>query len=196
MEPKSPYVVECICVCGKVKNYYLSNILPKPNARYTHSCGCIRGKLVADKNSTHRLSGTKFYRHWRSMLERTENENYINSDSYKGIRVSKRWHEFLNFKEDMYESWLIHNREHGGRDTTIDRIDVYGNYNKENCRWATQAEQGLNKKNTVRVIYEGKEISLKQLCEDLGKNYKRVYPRIRSGFSLNRALHAEPWQRI
>ena len=74
----------------------------------------------------------------------------------------------------MYESYLTHIQEFWKRQTTIDRIDVNGNYNKDNCRWATMKEQGRNKRNTV--LYKWK--SLSDYCTELWIKYTLVYKRI------------------
>ena len=137
--------VLCRCICGKEKEYYLSNIIPKPNARYTYSCGCKRSHMVSEKNKKHGMCGTKFYKRWRSMFDRCL-PSYICSDSYVGISVDERWNDFKLFYEDMYESYISHRKVHGERKTTLDRIDVFGNYNKDNCRWATPKQQENNKK--------------------------------------------------
>jgi len=96
----------------------------------------------------------------------------------------------------MYESFVEHEREHGGRNTTLDRIDVLKGYSPKNCRWATQYQQSLNKKNTLVVEYKGKKIPLKKLCDDLGKGYNSTYRRISRGYDIETALNAGKWERF
>ncbi len=74
---------------------------------------------------------------WYAMMTRCFNEK---SDHYKwygarGITVCERWKSFENFLEDMGE------RPQG---KTLDRIDVNGNYEPDNCRWADRQAQRVN----------------------------------------------------
>lgn len=190
-----PKKVLCLCECGKEKEFFMSNISPRKTGRYTVSCGCKMRQLVSEKNSTHGMSKTKFHKRWRSMFDRMSSK-YKNAEAYKGISICKKWKKFENFRDDMYESYLEHCKKYSGREVTLDRKNVYGNYCKENCRWANIKEQSLNKKNTVIVEYEGKNITLLELCGNLGKDYQSVYHRLKNGRTLEQALFTPPWTRF
>lgn len=98
----------------------------------------------------HRASGREYHRRqraaetpthvsWRKMIDRCEQpsqqwEHY----GARGIRVCDSWRQsFKAFLSDMGE------RPEG---KTLDRIDVDGNYEPGNCRWATPKEQAANKR--------------------------------------------------
>jgi len=125
--------------------------------------------------------GAEYYS-WRGMRERCNNPNNAAYHRYggRGIKVCARWHDFALFLQDM-----------GTRPTekhTLDRENVNGNYELGNCRWATKGEQVRNMRTTVRVQYQGKEMLLLDLVEQMGINRSTVDRRLRNGWSIDEAL--------
>lgn len=84
----------------------------------------------------------------------------------RGIRVCTRWNKFSNFLADMGEC-------PAGK--TLGRKDNDGNYTLENCRWETHAQQGRNKRSTVRVKYKGKLWVLADILDKLDTPYQTYY---------------------
>lgn len=134
----------CRCECGEIKNVRMYDLLN--NA--TKSCGCLRRETILTQSKTHGMSGTRFYNIWSDMKQRCQNKNNVNYKNYggRGVNICERWQKFENFKEDMYESYLKHVKKHGETETTIDRINNSGNYEQNNCRWATKKVQSTNRR--------------------------------------------------
>ena len=72
---------------------------------------------------------------------------------------------FDDFRKDMWESFKEHMDKYGARDTSIDRIDVNGDYSKENCRRATWKEQCSSRRNTLYVEIDGVEYTSRKLTD-------------------------------
>lgn len=101
----------------------------------------------------------------------------------RGIKVCDSWMEsFDNFIKDM-------GPRPDGR--TLDRIDVNGNYCKENCRWATFEEQCNNTRRTVKIEFEGQEMSLSQWERYVGVNKNTISYRLKNGWTVGEALGLE-----
>lgn len=99
----------------------------------------------------HGMTGSPTHRSWAAMIGRCETPSDGSFGNYggRGITVCDRWHNFVHFFADM-----------GARPsgTSIDRIDVNGNYEPHNCRWATDAEQRHNTRATVLEAHEPAQI--------------------------------------
>lgn len=97
------------------------------------------------------------YQIYHQMKQRCDNPNHLKYNVYggRGITVCNRWlgeNGYKHFIEDMgYKP---------NPDMSIDRIDVDGNYEPSNCRWATIKEQSMNKQNSVKIIPREKNNSL------------------------------------
>ncbi|MFO0452773.1 MAG: hypothetical protein ACK52I_29645 [Pseudomonadota bacterium] len=172
------------CQCGNV-DVFIAHLLRIGN---TSSCGCLQKDRASQSNTTHGNTGTDEYAIHKGMLSRCYNKNRkITYDNYggRGIKVCDRWLEpdgrgFMNFLEDM-----------GPRPSTkhsIDRIDVNGDYCPENCRWASQLEQGRNKRNSKYMIAFGKTQCQSAWAEEFGIGLHTLRARLRKGLSPEEAL--------
>lgn len=131
----------CQCECGTEK------FVSGPNLRSgkTKSCGCLQKEMARNQHRVHRMSGHPIYNSWGGMRDRCYNPNTKEWQHYggRGIKVCKRWDEFKNFLADMFATW-----EPG---LTLDRIDVNGNYEPSNCRWADYSTQNRNRRSRAEI---------------------------------------------
>lgn len=144
---QNEWVWECKCDCGNIEPVYVRGSALTTGT--TKSCGCLRREKTSNMFKKHNMSNSKIYKAWCHIKERCYNNNICNYNDYggRGITVCDRWLEsFENFRDDMYKSYLDHVEEYGKKNTSIDRIDVDGNYCKDNCRWATNSEQMNNRR--------------------------------------------------
>ena len=182
----------CGCDCGTSKIMKARDVV---HGR-AKSCGCLQRESaqrvvrdVHEKNRKHGLCDSDTYNSWQSMIERCRNERNDRFASYggRGITVCVRWMDFRNFLSDMGE------RPKG---RTLDRKDNDGNYEPDNCRWATPKQQQRNARRTTFVDYHGKRRVFRDLCEQLGIDHSTVAARIRRGWPIQKALETKPlWHR-
>ena len=92
-----------------------------------------------------------FYICWRCILARCNNKNNKAYKHYGGRGIKCEWKTFIEFRDDIYESYKEHLELFGKKNTTIDRIDVDGNYCKSNCRWATLLQQRNNRRTIIHT---------------------------------------------
>lgn len=144
----------CICDCGKQATVCGSKL----RRGITKSCGCLsrecsRERLLELHNQFsikhgHAIGGksTPEYISWKGMKQRCNYPGHKDWKNYggRGITICERWSGpdgFVNFLADM-----------GPRPSgmTIDRENVNGNYEPNNCKWATAIEQANNRTNSAR----------------------------------------------
>lgn len=155
---------------------------------FTRSCGCLGAETRVTSNTTHghrkrNGNATQVYAAWCSMKNRCHNATADRYDRYggRGIKICDRWLEsFENFLADMGEP---PSPQH-----SLDRIDVNGNYEPSNCRWATQKEQSNNKQSSRKVTIDGITLTAKEWSERSGVPYKTVWHRLGAGWESKRAV--------
>lgn len=138
-------------ICYNPDTQFKKGFIPwnKGKSGYTTKpCSEERKRKIGFKNSTHNLTHTRFYNIWATMKNRCYNPKQIGYYYYgnRGISVCNHWLNFSNFLNDMYQSYQQHIQNFGEKQTTIDRINPYGNYELSNCRWATYKEQRHNRR--------------------------------------------------
>lgn len=166
----------CKCNCGKIIIVSGNSLRTKA----TKSCGCLAKELLAKRKTTHKMSDSRIYYIWKAMKQRCFNSKCKEYENYgrRGITICDEWLKknvgFINFYE-----WSIKN---GYKDNlSIDRIDVNGNYEPSNCRWATREEQSNNKRTSHYITYNNKTYTMKQWSKKLNINYDKIRIRIKKG---------------
>ena len=133
----------CRCDCGE------TSIVEGVNLRNGHSKSCSSSCSQRQHGYGGRKNRKSEYMIWSQMKDRCTNKNNKNFHHYggRGIIVCKEW-------MDSFEQFL---KDMGSRPSdmhSIDRIDVDGNYDPNNCRWATHKEQMNNTRwhKTKRIV--------------------------------------------
>lgn len=174
---------KCKCDCGK-------EIITRGDglkSGHTSSCGCYNKEIVSKTKgaTTHGMTNDRIYKIYCGMKNRCLNPNTAGYMNYggRGIKVCDEWlDDFMSFY-----NWAM---ENGYSDKlSIDRIDVNGNYEPSNCRWATEKEQSNNTRRTVFVTYNNEEKPISYWASQFGIKPKTIKNRLKNGWSVEEALN-------
>lgn len=167
-----------ICNCGNIKVINIYNV----ERGAVKSCGCYFKEHPS--HTIHGGRGTRLYHIWKSIRERCNTPTSTIYKNYggRGISICKQWDDFKVFRE-----WAL---THGYNDSlTIDRIDVNGNYEPNNCRWATYKKQANNKRNNRYIEYQGQVKTMTEWAELYNIKLATLWSRLNRGWSIEKALN-------
>lgn len=175
-------VWEFLCDCGNRINALAGKI----HKARKQSCGCLR------KEGPIQHGRTRFpvYKTWNAMIHRCTDPGDSRYKDYgrRGITVCEEWqHSIKTFCDHV--SKLPH---YGEKGYSLDRIDNDGNYEPGNVRWATRSEQGRNTRLNHMITYNGITQCTIAWAEQLGIIDSTITSRLRSGWSVERALMTPP----
>ena len=170
------------CDCGNEK-YMREDGVTGGSAK---SCGCLQKEVLSQlkTNYKHGFVRTRVYRIWQAMRRRCYEPQFRDYKNYggRGISVCQDWRE----SPEVFCKWALAN---GYSDNlSIDRIDVDGNYEPNNCRWADSKTQGRNTRTNKYFTINGETRCLIEWCEVYNINYRTVQARLVRGWDIERAL--------
>lgn len=179
-------IARCRCTCGQEREVVMNTL----RAGGTQRCEACQAKAY----ETQSAAGYKhpLYNKWISMLQRC---HWSKSPAYKwygarGIYVCDRWRcagpgelgtieGFRNFVADMGEC---------PPGMTIERNDNDGPYSPDNCRWATMAEQAVNKRPNRLITHAGVTMTVSEWAGVKGLTAAALSARLTNGWSIELAL--------
>lgn len=172
----------CQCTCGNQKVVKRSCLVTGG----TKSCGCLGHEvhsIIAKENFiTHGFSRDKKYKKlyhtWSAMIHRCYNASNKRYNNYgnRGIGVCDEWmNDFLAFY-----NWAMANGYQEG--LSIERKDVNGNYEPNNCTWIPLGEQALNRSNTLTLTIGGVTHSIPEWAKLYGIKSGTIRQRLDRGY--------------
>lgn len=164
------------CDCGTIKYVRIDHL--KSGA--TISCGCVGRHNSSVAKIKHGMSNTRVFKIWMGILDRCKNDRSGNYGQ-RGISVCGRWLKFENFYEDMGDPPTSRH--------SIDRKNVNGDYEPDNCRWATAKMQARNTRRNTILEFKGERKILADWSEVTGIKSSTICVRIyKLGWSIDKAL--------
>lgn len=170
------------CECGTVKEYN-SGAMVYGSVK---SCGCLKREKTIARNTKHGLRHHPLYPTWNNMMNRCSSPNCAEWHNYggRGITVCERWKSFENFAADMGPKPSAAH--------SIERREVDGNYNPDNCFWGTLAQQANNKRSNRRISFDGQDLTVSEWAKKLGVSHEMIRGRLRRGHIGAAALGIDP----
>lgn len=179
---------QCKCTCGNETEVDLNKL----RTGYTRSCGCLHLETIAKNLANHRhvsgtikhgMNKTPEHRSWVHMRQRCGNPKKKEYPHYggRGIKVCEQWQK--SFKAFYADVGPRPSPKH-----SLDRIDVNGNYEPGNVRWATQQQQVENTRVARHITIDGKTQTLSAWAREVGLSAGRICGRLAAGWTEEEAI--------
>lgn len=167
------------CRCGNEFEANINSI----KKLHTKSCGCVKANFNVKKFTIHGGKGTDEYIIWKAIKSRIFNKKNIQWSIYGGrdIKMHESW--VNDFSQFLKDTGFRPSKKH-----SIDRIDVNGNYEPGNVRYATPKEQQNNKRNNVILELNGECKTMSQWADLYNINQITIAKRIKRGWSIEDAI--------
>ncbi|MFD0587796.1 hypothetical protein ACFQZE_07260 [Paenibacillus sp. GCM10027627] len=153
------------CECSENEKWVRSDGILSSGQK---SCGCEKG------SRTHGMTNTRLFTIWNGMKTRCNDKDDADYGG-RGITVFEQWkNDFMTFYE-----WATNN---GYSDyLTLDRVDVNGNYEPDNCRWTTRIAQSNNTRSNYNITINGETKTVSEWSRISGISRPQIKNRFKSG---------------
>lgn len=180
----------CLCDCGKTVEATGSDL----RLGRKISCGCAKQDRMSMLNRTHGRRNERLYGVWVNMRRRCRDANAACYKDYggRGISVCDEWQDYETFRQWALENGYDENAEFSK--CTLDRIDVNGNYEPNNCRWVDAETQTNNRRSNHVITYMGETLTITQWAKRIGVRTSLLQKRYAAGWSVERMM-TKPSQR-
>ena len=158
----------CHCACGVEKLVLEHNLVGGLSA----SCGCgVRASIT-----THGVSNTPFSHH-------LSNLRFL---SVKHPNEVVMWPSVQAFKDEMYESFLAAEKEHGK--VTLGRIDQKLPYGPGNAVWIPRQQRFSGSNQRIFTLRSGEQVTQTEAIRRSGVSRQQFWNRLHSGLTPEEAM--------
>ena len=178
---------ECVCECG-TSGRVRADALKRGGSL---SCGCLQHEMLSKIAYRHGDHATPIYKVWASMKARCLTATHDAWEHYggRGITVCEEWMDYVAFRD-----WALSSGYKNG--LVLDRKDNNGNYEPQNCRWATWVESNRNTRKNLWIECGGVRRILKDWAADSKLSESTISKRLKRGWTARQALYTPCRQRV